>query len=220
MPEPRPDISKRRLHQRKAISIVKILENMTSETDTLNSIFIDAIRDMREDGTFRFRARGASMWPVINDGDVLVVKKTGANEARPGDIVVGEVDGKITAHRLVEKTVNNGVHTLRTQGDALPWADDALSASDLLGVVTAVEKQNSKIRLDSEAAKISSAMFLLVNRIKRLVVTRVSGASGPFAGKLPKTTGGESSASWRTLYRWATFLPYKVLTFVKESEGK
>lgn len=157
------------------------------------------------------------MWPVISDGDMLVVKKTGADEARPGDIVVGEVDGKITAHRLIEKSFYNGANTLRTQGDTLPWADDTLSGSDILGVVTIVEKQNTTIYLDSRAAQISSAMFLIVNKIKRLVVSLASGFSG---GKLPKTTGGESSVSWRALYRWATFLPYKVLTLVKESDRK
>lgn len=181
---------------------------MTKLIEAENDIFIGSVRELREGGEFRFRARGGSMWPVIPDGATLVVKKTSADSARPGDIIVSESHGIITVHRLIEKRNNGGAFSLRTQGDSMPWADDSFSGGDMLGIVTAVENKNAVTRLDSKAAGISAKLFLIVNYAKR-AATRLARAA---AMNIPKTPGGESSRSWRALYRWAAFLPYKILS--------
>lgn len=181
---------------------------MTNFTEANSDIFIHSIRSLREGGEFRFRARGASMWPVIPDGATLVAKKIAADYARPGDIVVLESRGIITSHRLIKKTCGDDAVQLLTQGDSLPWLDEPFSGEDMLGVVTAVETREARIRLDSKAATLSSKLFLLVNHVKRAAAR----AAGLFSINIPKTPGGESGRAWRALYGWAAFLPYKILT--------
>lgn len=59
---------------------------------------LDELVNIRAYSTFLVRARGHSMYPLIRDGDVLVVEK-GA-DAGDGDVVVAIVAGDFTVKRL------------------------------------------------------------------------------------------------------------------------
>src|SRR5258706_3300811 len=93
----------------------KIRPQALAQTLRLNSPLVRAIaRDLLRTGTsVCFEARGLSMLPAIQDGDVLHIAPVSARRLRCGEIVLVEADGdgnrvdgtKLWAHRLISKDV-------------------------------------------------------------------------------------------------------------------
>jgi hypothetical protein len=95
------------------------------------------VRDvLRQFGAVRLRAFGDSMRPAIQAGDLLDVRAATPDLVAPGDVVLVERRGRLFAHRVVWR----GKDVLRTKGDTRWRADPAVTAADLLGVVTAVSR--------------------------------------------------------------------------------
>ena len=84
---------------------------------------------------FRFHARGRSMLPTIQDGQVLHVEPVNSAKLDIGDIVLLRSQGSFKAHRIVRK---QGAHFV-TQGDASLDPDGEFSSSQILGRVVAKE---------------------------------------------------------------------------------
>jgi len=90
-------------------------------------------RDLIASGnSFRFCARGRSMTPTIQDGDLLVVEPLERGPTK-GEIVLFRREGEFKAHRVV--TTGDGY--LITRGDAGMEADGVVRREDILGRVTA-----------------------------------------------------------------------------------
>jgi hypothetical protein len=95
---------------------------------------------------FRFCARGWSMAPFIQDGDVITVSPI--QDALPG---IGEVvafvrpeTGSLVVHRVVAR---HGTARL-VQGDGVPaYTDGSIPADNLLGRVTRIERQGYNVWL-------------------------------------------------------------------------
>ena len=68
-----------------------------------------------------FGYRGGSMWPLFQNGDVVVVKRVPLEQLRAGDCIAFRRPGQ-------EQTTIHRIHRLkpdiRTRGDARPAADD------------------------------------------------------------------------------------------------
>jgi len=80
---------------------------------------------------FRFHAKGRSMVPLIQDGDVLQVEPIGSYELKIADIVLFRKDGEFKAHRILRK--KGGVFT--TRGDAGMQTDGVVTREQVLGRV-------------------------------------------------------------------------------------
>jgi hypothetical protein len=102
---------------------------------------------LRTSGELRFAAFGASMVPTLFPGDILIVRREAARNARCGDVVLYFRAGHFCAHRLVEKLEEGGRFSLMTRGDALTENDPPLAESELLGRVTAVVRGRKLIEL-------------------------------------------------------------------------
>jgi len=85
-------------------------------------------------GTARLTVAGASMAPLLCQGDVIVVRLGGVRP-RPGDVVVRRQSGALVVHRVVKV---DGEHVV-TKGDASLSPDPPAALDDILGVVTAIE---------------------------------------------------------------------------------
>jgi hypothetical protein len=89
---------------------------------------------------------GFSMRLILNPGDLVRVRRTGAAELSPGDIVVflGERRKKAlpVVHRLLWKRFREGSWTLWTKGDAVFALDPASPEASLIGKVTAIKKND------------------------------------------------------------------------------
>lgn len=94
---------------------------------------------------FRFEARGASMHPVIRDGDVVTVRPVAGAEARTGDVVafVHPADGGVRIHRIVE---TEGP-AYRLKGDNALSEDGPVPAAAILGRVDRVERDGRAVPL-------------------------------------------------------------------------
>src|SRR3954464_11063404 len=95
-----------------------------------SSTFADLASGLAASGiSFRFQARGRSMLPVIEDGQVLHVKPAGQSRLRSGDIVLFQKDGEFKAHRILQKKGDRFV----TRGDAGMHIDGEVARQQLIG---------------------------------------------------------------------------------------
>lgn len=99
-----------------------------------------AAEALRTFGSLRLRATGTSMLPAIWPSDVLSIKGHAATEALPGDIVLFRRDGKLIAHRVVERAIRERQVQWVTRGDSVEGNDDPVSSNEFLGKITAIER--------------------------------------------------------------------------------
>ena len=70
-----------------------------------------------------------SMWPVLNRGDIVLVKGTTREEIRVGSIIIFRHSNGIAIHRVVRMTGN----TIVTKGDANTDEDSPITFADVVG---------------------------------------------------------------------------------------
>ncbi|MGB7851810.1 MAG: S24 family peptidase, partial [Candidatus Sulfotelmatobacter sp.] len=95
-------------------------------------------RELLKNGlSMRFEARGASMSPIIRDGQVVYVTPIMVSKLRKGDIVLTKGHGGFRVHRLV--ITNHSKNLFITRGDGGQQNDPPLRGDQILGVVVAKE---------------------------------------------------------------------------------
>jgi signal peptidase I len=95
---------------------------------------------VRKFGEVRLRALGTSMVPSILPGDLISIQRATVNQITPGDVVLFERDGRVFAHRVIGNAGSPGAPQLITRGDRLCYNDPPVSAAELLGRVTFIER--------------------------------------------------------------------------------
>jgi hypothetical protein len=95
--------------------------------------------------SFRFRARGFSMHPFIQDGDVLTVSPCHGKSPRPGDVVAFRhpINQKLVVHRLIARLQSGCL----MRGDGSPEADGLTPWENVIGSVSRVERGERPVRL-------------------------------------------------------------------------
>ena len=107
---------------------------------------LELMRAVLERGApFRFRALGFSMRPFIRDGDLLTVVPLGSRAIRRGEVVafVQPSSGRLLVHRVID--AQDGGLLLR--GDNCRHIDGVVPRSNLLGLVTCVERDERAVVL-------------------------------------------------------------------------
>jgi len=94
---------------------------------------------------FRFEARGASMHPVIRDGDIVTVRPLAGGGTRTGDVVafVHPATGGVRIHRVV----GAGGAGYLLKGDNALCEDGAVARDALLGRVARIEREGRTVLL-------------------------------------------------------------------------
>src|SRR5438128_11482173 len=102
---------------------------------------------------FRFRAKGRSMLPTIQDGEFLHIQPANAAKLKVGDIVLFKDGAEFKAHRIVRKLRGTDVFTAR--GDSGEEAD-SIRGGQIVGKIVAKEcaKRGRVISLESSAARL------------------------------------------------------------------
>jgi signal peptidase I len=87
---------------------------------------------------FRFRATGASMSPTIRDGDIITLSPPKGLKPVSGDILAFRhpTTGKLIVHRVIKLSSD----TFLGKGDNSLDPDGLIPMSNILGVVTRVER--------------------------------------------------------------------------------
>ena len=106
---------------------------------------------------FRFQAKGRSMWPLIDDGEILHVQQVNAARLKLGDIVLFRRDTEFKAHRIIRKQKKLGNYQFITRGDAGQNQDGAIEGGQIMGKIIAKQcgKSGAIVRLDSLAARLN-----------------------------------------------------------------
>ncbi|HKW18331.1 MAG TPA: S24/S26 family peptidase [Terriglobales bacterium] len=112
---------------------------------------------------FRFQARGRSMFPTINDGDILQVCPLGKRKLRVGDIVLVRADQEFKAHRIIQKRGE----LLVLRGDAGRDADGTFRQDQLIGLVFAKERSDAvhMVRLSGFGPRLNFRLRELWRRV-------------------------------------------------------
>src|SRR5437762_131553 len=99
---------------------------------------------LRRFGRVQLRATGNSMRPTIGSGDILLIVDCPVAQTEPGDVVVFLAQGRIFAHRLLDKCVDPDGSFMVTRGDSNWRMDPKVAVSQLLGKVVAVGQAGTR----------------------------------------------------------------------------
>ncbi len=95
-------------------------------------------------GCLRFKVGGYSMYPLIHNGDTVLVEPKRPVELEVGDIVLYQgSSGNYVVHRLVQK---NSLF-LTTRGDNLNYCDAPISGDWVMGKVVQIESCGKRVKL-------------------------------------------------------------------------
>jgi len=142
--------------------------------------FLQAV--LARGASFRFQARGASMHPFIQDGDVITVSPLRGARLHPGDVVAFcHLDtGRLAVHRIL-KNIAQG---FLLQGDNSPEEDGLIPSAGILGRVTKVERNGRLIRLGWGPERWLLALLARCHLLQPLV-SRTSQMLRPFFWRNP-----------------------------------
>jgi hypothetical protein len=128
---------------------------------------VDVLREVLARGhACWWRPRGHSMWPVIGDGDRLLIAPAMPDELRIGDVVQYVVPDGTRVHRLIHRwPTADGNWWLALAGDNDDAPPDVVPAAALIGRAVAVERGGRVRRLDSLGARVRG--WLSVARRRR-----------------------------------------------------
>jgi len=123
----------------------------------------------------RFRAKGSSMLPTIQEGEMMTVVPVAPHEVSCGDIILYCFAGGMIAHRVVRMAqAADGGAVFSVRGDA-SWAfDQAVEAQQVLGRVVSVERGSRQVELTTQRAKFLHCVVAGLFRLKRWLHSRVA----------------------------------------------
>jgi hypothetical protein len=93
---------------------------------------------LRSAGRLRLGVSGWSMLPAFWPKDTLVIERANCDEVCVGDVVLFRRGHRVVVHRVIGKAGEASNQTVRTQGDGMPYADDPVNSSDLMGRVSLI----------------------------------------------------------------------------------
>lgn len=126
-----------------------------------NTDFLKLSRDIFKRGkSIRFQARGWSMRPFILNGDIILVSPVENSSLKTGDVVLYSTErDKVIVHRIIKKYKKDGRMILLVKGDATSGFADEVGTQDVLGKVTAVERNGRQRRIDTKLYHMIGLLF-------------------------------------------------------------
>lgn len=108
----------------------------------------------------RFRMMGTSMFPTLQDNDIIVVKKSDVSSIRAGDIIFFRLSSYPgVTHRVIRKININGKPAFITKGDFCPFSDGYVYPEHILGRLVAIERGGKNINLDKKTTIIKASLY-------------------------------------------------------------
>jgi hypothetical protein len=122
------------------------LVTITDDADARELVKCQLVVDtLRTFGRIRLRVTGSSMLPAVWPGDILSVSCSGIDQVSLNDIVLSQRQGRLCAHRVMDKVASPQSACLITRGDQLSFDDPPVFAHELLGRVTLIQRNRSHI---------------------------------------------------------------------------
>ena len=125
----------------------------------------------------RFRARGSSMYPLVQDGDMLDVCPVGDTAIDVDDIVLYRSSRNgIVVHRVAAIIGQGEKVTLRVKGDSVGKADPEVQESQVLGRVVNIERRGRRIAPAPHLWRHRSTLHLRLLPLRRRAYAALRGA--------------------------------------------
>jgi signal peptidase I len=103
---------------------------------------IDAV--LVKGADFRLRAKGLSMYPFIQEGDIVTLAACEADKIRRGDVVAlpHPTYGNLIIHRVIKVEPTR----IKTKGDYNPVSDGWVDREHVLALVVRVQRQHRDVK--------------------------------------------------------------------------
>ncbi|MDA2923342.1 hypothetical protein MYX65_01590 [Acidobacteria bacterium AH-259-L09] len=154
-----------------------------------SKLFLDLTAELLSRGTsVCFRPSGRSMYPSIQEGELITVEPVQPPDVKREDIILYRSERGVIAHRVVEvsgsqaepsaygaagfslraSSSNSQEETLvlRLRGDASLCCDEPVAGQQVLGRVVGVQRNGRSIQLASRGAKVWHKARRLASRLK------------------------------------------------------
>jgi len=124
---------------------------------------------LSQGGSFRFKAHGFSMYPIIRNEDVISVHPVEFSALHSGDVVLYYGDKKhLVAHRIVGKQLRNGRIFLRMRGDAAYSPDEWVRDEQVMGKVVSIQRGERFIHLNKNFQRLMSFCWIKLSPVSHL----------------------------------------------------
>lgn len=111
--------------------------------------------------SIRFNAVGDSMYPFIQNGDLIVVEPAQLRSLKIGDIIYyQDVEDHALLHRIIHKRCLAGRLEFQIQADNALKPGGWVSSDRILGRLTKFHRNHAWIRMDSVVSRIASLLIL------------------------------------------------------------
>ncbi|MFA5224392.1 MAG: signal peptidase I [Candidatus Omnitrophota bacterium] len=108
----------------------------------------------------RFRMKGTSMFPTLQDDDIIIIKKFDISNIHNGDIIFFRPPfHEGVTHRVIRKVDVKGRQAFITKGDFCPFFDGYVYPEHILGRVVAIERKGKSINLDKKTTMLKAAFY-------------------------------------------------------------
>jgi signal peptidase I len=122
---------------------------------------------LNEGHHMRFMARGESMRPFIQDGDIVEVQPIELEKLERGDVVLCKLnDDRLVVHRVIQVAPDD----VLIQGDALPYPDGRFPYSQVLGRVEMIFRQKKPIQMNMLWMKFLVNVWLVLASIRSVLL--------------------------------------------------
>ena len=131
------------------------------ESDEFEALAVDILS---AEHSLRFRARGRSMRPFIQNNDIIEVEGAVPGRLKRGDVVLCRLgNGRLVVHRIVRL----GEQAVLVQGDARAMPDGWTPFTQVLGRVTALDRAGRRLRLDSAWLSAAGRVWAILALLRR-----------------------------------------------------
>jgi len=113
-------------------------------------------RVVRGAGSASLRVTGLSMLPAIWPGDVLTVRSQSPDMLQPGQVILYQRNGRLTAHRIIRVSGDE----LITQGDCVPSFDQPVRFNEIVGQVAGISRNGRAVKLQQSPGQRAAAWVL------------------------------------------------------------
>jgi hypothetical protein len=109
-----------------------------------------------------FSVKGFCMWPFLNDGQKILVKKIAPHEFRRGDLILYRGDGHLLCHRLLRKEEQGGSWVFYCRPDSSVSQGEPVNENIVEGKVAAVITADRVINLGTPSQRFRAIIILLL----------------------------------------------------------
>jgi signal peptidase I len=148
------------MHHSKTPSLLLSLDE-----NSIKEISRTLFKELLEQGeSLCLRVRGTSMGYIIQENDLITIKKTAHEKLKSGDIILFKRADHFVCHRIINCYKKNNESYYLTKGDVLVQTDEPLLERQIIGRVHRISRGNRIINLSSSFARAVGSCIALYSK--------------------------------------------------------